>query len=283
MKPRQSSFLRVANVIAADSPSEPEVSPEVLNQLREQIRAEERTRLSEQIEASQGRVERLSQELEAARASESEVRNQLAQANDQVRQTTEELTALRESVSQQGDKPTVDIEKLVKETAQSARKEAEAAFTQQLGQVQQQLDSLNAENHALKLQQYRDQAIAIAEASGKKLVREMVTGNTNEEIDASIERAAKAYADYFGNVAPQPVVPQTVTQPVTPPAPVGAPAPGTHPSQSPAADAPAGGTQQLVSRLKGRDGKEVYAQNREALKEAAAQQFARSGGSTVSR
>jgi hypothetical protein len=144
----------------------------------EKARREEKDKLYSRIESMDAEVKRLREEREAREAAEAEARRQ---AEEEARRAAEEEMSVRELLQakeQEWNSRLAEIE---------AQREEERRVFEMERQFQQ-------------LEQYRLQAIQANEDGIMPELRDLITGNTQEEIDASIALAMDKTARILANM-----------------------------------------------------------------------------------
>jgi len=234
-----------------------------INHIKETTRQEERSKLQSRLEKAANLEEKV-QLLEANK-------QQVTQERNTLQTNLETLTA-----SIKSDTNTVDIPKLVQEVTVAARTKTEAEIKDRMIALEDRLKAIDTENGQLKLDNYRSGRLAQEKDAGNKFIAELVTGNSQDEIEASLLKAKETYVQYFGAGT----TPPPATAPVKiGPSPVVEPAAQGHAQAAPAAPLPAG-KEGLVSVMKGlvkgkSDKKQkAFMENREALLEAAEEEAA---------
>lgn len=199
---------------------------------------------------------KLYDELERARETAGEnraLREQITQLQTQLKEVGTTPSTVPPTPS--GTPSPVDPVKLAAEITQKVRAEFEA----QTAPIVRQVQELQQENRALKLDGFRRAKLAEA---GPEIIAAMVTGNTEQEIETSIVVAKQEFARIKQSIAPAATAtpPTTPTAPTTPaPTPV-APA---SPTVIPGTSNPDGTTPELEN-VRTMSPKE-YAANREKI------------------
>ena len=230
-----------------------------INRLKEQVRTEERAKLQSRLE----RAAQLEQSVEVLTAENENIRKDK-------NTVASNLESLRNSIKSESG--SVDIPKLIEEITEKTSKQVAEKTQTEMAALSKTVATMQTENAQLKLGQYKSKRVLESRDKGDKFIAELVAGDSEEEIESSILRAKDAYTKYFAGTN----VPAEPTQ-VSPPSNTNGPTPVVdQASQAQAHATPAAtdtgkeGMQSIVAGLKTKHGKEVYAENREALLDAAA-------------
>lgn len=247
------------------------VSAEDINAIRERIRMEERSKLQSKLE----KLETMATENQHLTAQINEVKGQLAK-------TQTSFDTLQASVKK--DDNSVDVAKLIREVSDKADKRYQEHFSTEIANLKATIGTMQTANQRLLVDNYRQKRMSEEQAKGTKFIRELVTGNTEAEIEQSLMDAIEKFKSYFGGstaiAAPTPQ-PQTVAQPGV--APVRAPVEAGNAALQPTAPGNGEGAMGIVQNLTGRAGKKLFAENREALLDAATREhsLAQSAGPAI--
>lgn len=243
------------------------LSQDELNHIKEQTRQEERSKLQSRLEKAASLEEKV-QMIERDKQQVEQERNTLKS----------NLETLQKSIKSESN--TVDIPKLVDEVTRAARTKTEAEIRDRMVALESRIQAIDAENNRLKLDSYRSKRLEKARADGGKFIAELVTGNSPEEIEASLLKASETYKQYFGagNV-PAPTTAQAQQPTTTGPTPVIEPSAQSQAHAAPAAPIPAGkeGILDVMKGLvKGKSDKKqkLFQENREELLAAAEEEAA---------
>lgn len=253
-----------------------------LNLLRDKVRMEERGKLATRID-----------QLEATEIAYHEMKARLTTLEAETVPLREEVETLRKSVST--DKK-LDVQKLIEEVRANAVASLQATTEQRISELSRQLETLTTENRRLALSSYKARRIAEEQAAGAKFILELVHGDTETEIDASITQAKQVYSKHFPSATPGQPGGQPPTSAGTTPAAAGAGASAGARGPSPvaipaagdaAAPAPVGGEgrgiAETVAELRAKHDLAGYAKVRADLKRAAAEEHAMTGTNIVTR
>lgn len=234
-----------------DAPTpKPGISEEEVGRRIEAARQEEKAKLYEEISTLQKSHATMREQLEAAQKTVTELTAELDTVNNNYKNLLESQVT-----SKDGKKKEVDIENLVKKSADTATEAVRKHYDAQLAKMQAQLDDARKKSHSLEIARYRE--FKIAEANGE-LIPELVTGDTTEEIDRSLEAAKKAYASIVSRVSGSYNPANTTsTPPPSPPIPPSTPVDPINPD--------ALNLENPGSRRFGREGLREYAGSREKL------------------
>jgi Skp family chaperone for outer membrane proteins len=187
----------------------------------ERARTEERSKIATELEAARKEVTTLTEKLASQTTELSTLRN-----------TAE---TLQKSVKTDGK---IDVSKLIEEVSDRVARTASSAAASKMAELETRVATLSQELKAKQLSEFR--AKAISDAGGvDALIPELVRGNTEEEITASVTESKTIFDKTKAKFAPTtaPVLPGNEAKPgATTPA---APAAG---ATAPVAAAPAAAT-----------------------------------------
>ncbi len=177
------------------------VTTEAHHQGIEKARGEERAKYIGQIELLNGQL--------------TETRTKIAELERAVADEKAKIAAIENSRTEDGR--AIDVPKLLETYTKKVADEYNSRIEREMGERDNRLKNLESENLKYRAENLRRSLIA--EAGGEDtMVVEMVSGNTEEEIRASIALAQKAYARIAG-IAPvsTPENPSSVSQTSVPP------------------------------------------------------------------
>lgn len=155
-----------------------------------------------------------------------ELENARKEANtlkDQITSQTTELTTLRNNVetfkkAAQAN-GNVDVAKLIEEVSDRVSKAATAASQSRMSELETNVTKLTQQLKTKELSEFRTKAIADA-GGADVLIPELVRGNTEEEIRASVTESKSIFDRNKARFAPSttlpPVVPATAGEPAKP-------------------------------------------------------------------
>jgi len=247
------------------------VSQDDLNQIRERIRMEERSKLQgklDKLEASQQDVINLQQKVSQSDAEVTALKSELAKSK-------QALESLQSSVNTENE---VDLAKLVREVNDKAAERFKAETHDRMQALENNVKNMQSENGKLRVENYKQRRITDETTKGTKFILELVVGNTEAEIEQSLQNAIAKHREYFGTSAQAPVVSNGNPAPTVPAA------PGVTPVTRPVETANANlqpsssnvdgeGVQDMVKNLSGKKGKKLFTENRDTLLEAAGHEF----------
>lgn len=243
-----------------EASNQPILSQEDLNHLKERIRSEERAKLQDKL----GKASQLEQE-----------RQEWLQEKETLKKDKEALSANLDSLkkSVHSESGTVDIPRLINEVTEKTSLQIAENTKGRMQELERSVAAMQEENSRLKIESYKSRRVSESKDKGEKFITELVSGKTEEEIEASLLKAKDAYKQYFAGITPaQPV--RAVTS--NGPSPVVEPAAQSQSHAAPAAAPESGkeGVQNIITKLATPKGRRDYAENREALLEAAAEEAA---------
>jgi len=243
------------DVVATESSSQ-SLSMDEINQLKEKVRQEERAKLQSRLSKSDRMAEQV-QSLEADKIAIEKERDTI----------TASLDSLRKSIKSESG--TVDIPHLIKEVTDNARMKAEKDIQERVVALDNRLKQIEAENSTLKVDNCRSKLLARAKDSGEQFIAELVTGNSSEELEASLLKAKETYVQYFG-AAKKAQAPTPASAATNGPTPVSEPAAQTQAHASPVEPQVPGkeGVLGLANSLRGvksDKAKKTFAENRQEL------------------
>jgi len=164
---------------------------EEVNQRVEAARRDEKAKLYEELNGLRKNKDALQTELDNAKG-------QVETLNQQIETLKSEKVDLQNKhdalVAAQKEDGAVDTEKLIKEVTDRIRNEYEQTQGKTNKELRAEIERLRQEKRVSDLKAYRQ--LKIAEA-GEDIISEMVSGNSEEEIDRSIEAAKDAYGKYI--------------------------------------------------------------------------------------
>jgi len=251
------------------------VSDDDVKAIREHIRMEERSKLQSKLD----RHDQLIRDNDELNKRVAVAEQKVAEAMNAAKVSQDALASLQQSVHTDNN---VDVAKLIREVGDKTGTRIAGEMKQRIADLENTVAQMNNENARLQVEGYRQQRIAEETQKGTQFIRELITGNTREDIERSLQEAIAKHAQYFSTVR-NTTAPGAPITPATPVSHGAAPVHGVVEAGSPVAQvAPQGeGVAGILGTLRGKKGKAQYAANREALLEAAEAEVASSNNIMV--
>ena len=157
------------------------VSQEEVKNSIQKAREEERTKLYDKINSLEEDVKNKDKELSDANEKEKE-------ASKKVDSLQSEIETIKNNMKN-GD---VDVQSVIDETSKRISNEYEKKLEEERKKTSDRMSQLEQQNNKLSLERYRDKRVS-EEGGENALITAMVTGNTQDEIDQSIETAKNEF------------------------------------------------------------------------------------------
>lgn len=193
---------------AAANPAATTYTEAEFNAAVERARTEERTKITAELDTARAEVKTLTDKL----------------ATQGTELTTLKNTAetLQKAVKTDGN---IDVSKLIEEVSERVAKSASNASATKVTELETRVTTLTQELKKKELSEFRTKAIAAAGGT-EALIPELVQGNTEEEINASVTRSKNIFdqtkAKIASTTAPLPVAGTDPTKPAAVAAPAAA-------------------------------------------------------------
>lgn len=181
---------------------------------------------------------KITTELETARAENKTLTDKLAAQGIELTTLKNTAETLQKAVKTDGN---IDVSKLIEEVSERVAKSASNASATKVTELETRVTTLTQELKKKELSEFRTKAIAAAGGT-EALIPELVQGNTEEEITASVTRSKNIFdqtkAKIASTTAPLPIAGADPTKPAAAAAPaavapVAAAAPALAPGQVP--------------------------------------------------
>lgn len=169
-------------------------------------RLDERKKLNDKLEAEQSRAQIAEQQAEKLQTQVDSLKGDLAKRDKTIEDQSTQMDSLKESIKENNE---IDVEKLLESTSSKLREQVEKQLGKSADEMRTEMKELRADNERLKLEVYKRERLAELRSQEVPLIEEVISGNTKEDFENSIEKSRKLAEKYLKGGEGSPTEPPT--------------------------------------------------------------------------